>query len=223
VALMHDVNQSERFFAPSARTICGNLAANLRRMDTAVKKQPKNGVTMESMEKEWSGQKNWQALWQAYEETPYFNDCLCLKVGEKAPATKPADAVVLWLTGENPRSQPHDSDFNREANRRLESRLKKWMQQVANDAMGNVNTRGLPRIEKAIARHPDGKWPAEHGFFVYLPRPLWSQNREFWETLAADFGQNAIVVAEPGKPVRLMAIDPVLRHYCKTHQAANAE
>jgi len=220
---MHDVNQSERFFAPSARAICGNLAANLKRMDTTVNNESKNAATAEPVETECSGQKHWQALWQAYQETSYFNDCLCLKVGEKAPATKPADAVVLWLTGENSRSQPHDSDFNREANRRLESRLKKWMQQVANDAMGNVNTLGLPRLEKAIAKHPGGQWPAEHGFFVYVPRPLWSQNREFWETLAADFGQNAIVVAEPDKPVRLMAIDPALRQYCKTRQAANAE
>ncbi len=154
-------------------------------------------------------QQKTQALWQAYRETLYFNDHLSLRVGKKAPEMEPADTVVLWLTAENPHSQVCSSKANQAANRRLAERMGKYLESAK--PRSGADTKAVPRVEEAIAKHPNGQWPAEQGFFVYLPADLWREGQDFWETLASEFGQNAIVVAEPGKPVQLLVTDHAFR------------
>ncbi|GEM_PF-5084821 len=148
-------------------------------------------------------QKELQALWRAYWETPYFNQRIQLVPGQKTPVTPDSDTVTLWLTAENPHSQPCDKEENQRRNQHLASEITKLL------------TKSLPQelihVEAATARHPNHQWPAEQGFFVFMPAAVWAQTRSEWETLAARWGQNAIVVAEPGKPVIVMPTDPMFR------------
>lgn len=143
-----------------------------------------------------------RALWQAYWQTHYFNDRLRLIPGHKLPASAPENSVILWLTAENPHSILQRPHHNQLANRRLADCIAQIM-----DSMPR-NTKPQPRYETAIASHPDNQWPPEQGFFVFLPVSLWSKTRKQWESLARDFGQNAILLAEPGKSVRIAPVDP---------------
>lgn len=63
---------------------------------------------------------------------------------------------------------------------------------------------------------PTGNGRPNTVFFVYLPKDLWPESRDFWETLVVEFGQNAIVVAEPGKPAKLLITDKAFRQQLET-------
>jgi len=94
----------------------------------------------------------------------------------------------VFITAWNPRSEPVDQDTNDEANDRLEADL---------DEAGSVI---LPHIGVGY----DPAWEPEHGFFA-----LDLVEADAIE-LAIAYGQNAIVVAERGRPARLV-VTPVMR------------
>jgi hypothetical protein len=93
----------------------------------------------------------------------------------------------VFITAWNPRSEPVDQDTNDEANDRLEADL---------DEAGSVI---LPHIGVGY----DPEWEPEHGFFAL----------DLVEADAIDlaiaYGQNAIVVAERGRPARLV-VTPIM-------------
>jgi hypothetical protein len=155
---------------------------------------------------------NLARLWRGYWDTHYMNDALVLVPGTPAPFSGHGQPVVLWLTADNPHSVQQDAARNRQARHRLLEAMRSLLEDWA-EHYPSKNPNGKPpvRIEPADAVHPAREWPAEHGFFVFLPEDMWQQHREDWHQLAQHFGQNAIVVAEPGKTVRIEVTDPLFR------------
>ncbi len=151
-------------------------------------------------------------LWRGYWDTHYGNDALVLVPGTPAPFSVPGQPVVLWLTADNPHSLKQDAVRNRQARRCLLEAMRSLLEDWAEHSPSkNPNGKPAVRIEPADAVHPAREWPAEHGFFVFLPEEMWQQQRGEWHRLAQRFGQNAIVVAEPGKAVRIEVTDPLFR------------
>jgi Protein of unknown function (DUF3293) len=87
----------------------------------------------------------------------------------------------VFITAHNPRSEPQPDAVNN----------------AANEAMHRVlDERGLVTLPH-IGRSSDGDW-IEHGFFVFDLAPSDAL------TLAAEFGQFAIVVVKRGMPAELL-------------------
>jgi hypothetical protein len=87
----------------------------------------------------------------------------------------------VFITAHNPRSEPQPDDVNDAANEQM---------------CAILAARRLVAFPH-IGRSPDGEW-SEHGFFVLDLDPTDAL------TLAADFGQFAIVVTERDKPAELL-------------------
>ena len=87
----------------------------------------------------------------------------------------------VFITAHNPRSEPQTDAVNDAANEQLHAMFA---------------ARGLAALPH-IGRSPDGDW-SEHGFFVLALDPADAL------TLAAEFGQFAIVVAELGNSAELL-------------------
>jgi len=93
----------------------------------------------------------------------------------------------VFITAWNPRSEPLDQDTNDEANDLLEADL---------DQAGSVI---LPHIGVGY----DPEWEPEHGFFALDLAEADAID------LATAYGQNAIVIAERGRPARLV-VTPIM-------------